>query len=68
MDQQSIGKVKFFKPDEDYGIIICDGQDVYCHKSDFKEIGLTTLTRGQKVEFFMESGPKGLIAKSVVLQ
>ena len=70
MEEQLVGKVKFEKSEEGYGIIQTGNPmvDVYYKTTDIKEVGLESLTKGQKVEFYLESGPKGPIAKSIVLQ
>tara|TARA_Y100000310_G_C20659764_1_gene804065 strand:- start:1063 stop:1284 length:222 start_codon:yes stop_codon:yes gene_type:complete len=73
MHERLTGRVKFEKTNEGFGFIISDNiqytkQDIHYSVKDIKEIGLTSLSKGQHVEFDMESGPKGPVAKSIVLQ
>ncbi len=60
------GTVKWFNATKGYGFISREsGEDVFVH---FKEIvgeGYKTLNEGDKVQFSVEKGPKGLQAKSV---
>jgi CspA family cold shock protein len=43
-----------------------NGADVFVHHSVIQSEGFRTLTEGQKVEFSIEKGPKGLQAVNVV--
>jgi CspA family cold shock protein len=61
------GTVKWFNGDKGYGFISRDGgDDVFVHFSAIKGDGFRNLTEGQKVEFAVEKGPKGLQATNVM--
>jgi CspA family cold shock protein len=61
------GKVKWFNDTKGFGFIAQDGggEDVFCHQSVVQASGFRTLSEGQKVEFEVKQGPKGLQAASV---
>jgi cold shock protein len=60
------GKVKWFNEKKGYGFIEKDeGGDVFVHFSAISGAGFRTLTEGQRVEFEVEKGPKGLQARDV---
>jgi CspA family cold shock protein len=61
----AIGKVKWFR--ESYGFITPDngGNDVFVHFSSIIGEGFRTLEEGQKVEFEVTQGEKGLAAQNV---
>ncbi len=58
------GTVKWFNDAKGFGFITQDsgGEDVFCHHTAIKADGFRTLTEGQKVEFDVAKGPKGLQA------
>ncbi len=61
------GKVKWFNNSKGYGFISREGgEDVFVHHSAITMTGYRTLNEGQRVEFVIERGPKGLQAKDVV--
>jgi CspA family cold shock protein len=61
------GTVKWFNAGKGYGFISRDaGEDVFVHHSEIKEEGYRSLDEGQRVEFNVEQGPKGLQATNVV--
>ena len=61
------GTVKWFNGTKGYGFIARDGgPDVFVHYSAITGNGFRTLQEGQKVEFTVEKGPKGLQASNVV--
>ena len=60
------GKVKWFNEKKGFGFIERDeGEDVFVHFSAITGSGFRTLTEGQRVEFEVEKGPKGLQASNV---
>ena len=50
-----------------FGFIMPDEgeDDVFFHQSEIQMEGFRTIEEGQKVEFDLEEGPKGLSAKQV---
>ena len=69
MSDREIGTVKWFNGSKGYGFISReDADDVFVHHSAILMEGFKTLDEGQRVEFSVESGPKGLQAVSVVPQ
>jgi CspA family cold shock protein len=61
------GTVKWFNNAKGYGFISQEtGEDVFVHHSAITMGGYRTLNEGQRVEFSVERGPKGLQAKDVV--
>ena len=64
---QAQGTVKWFNSEKGYGFIAVDGgQDVFVHFSAIAMEGYKTLTEGQRVEFEVVQGQKGLQAANVV--
>ena len=61
------GTVKWFSNTKGYGFISPDegGEDVFAHFSAINMDGYKTLKEGQKVEFEVTSGPKGLQASNI---
>jgi CspA family cold shock protein len=67
MEDREIGTVKWFNARKGYGFISRDGaDDVFVHFSAIQAEGFKTLDEGQRVEFTVEEGPKGLQAANVV--
>ena len=62
------GTVKWFSASKGYGFIERqDGPDVFVHFSAIESRGFRSLEQGQKVEFIIEQGPKGLQAAAVTV-
>jgi cold shock protein len=60
------GVVKWFNAEKGYGFISQDGgADVFVHFSAIQKQGYRTLTEGEKVEFDVKQGDKGLQAVDV---
>lgn len=70
MSDRILGTVKWFNSGKGYGFIEReDGDDVFVHFSAIREDGFNSfrnLDEGQRVEFAIEQGPKGLQASDVV--
>ena len=61
------GTVKWFSNEKGYGFIEREqGEDVFVHFSAIGMEGYKTLTEGQRVEFDIVQGQKGLQAANVV--
>ncbi|MBP7228472.1 MAG: cold-shock protein [Longilinea sp.] len=68
MSERLIGTVKWFNPAKGYGFIGREnGEDVFVHFSAIEMDGYKQLKEGDKVEFSVEKGPKGLQAANVTL-
>jgi len=60
------GRVKWFNDAKGYGFITQDGgEDVFVHYSAISGQGFRSLAEGDKVEFEVTRGPKGLQASNV---
>ena len=67
MSDRVQGTVKWFNATKGYGFIAREGgEDVFVHHSAIQSEGYRTLNEGQRVEFTLERGPKGLQATQVV--
>jgi CspA family cold shock protein len=68
MSERIQGTVKWFNATKGYGFISREGgEDVFVHYSAIQTEGYRTLNEGQRVEFTVERGPKGLQASNVTL-
>lgn len=66
MSERITGTVKWFNGSKGYGFIArSGGDDVFVHFSAIQADGFRSLEEGQKVEFEIEQGPKGLQAANV---
>lgn len=66
MDERVTGVVKWFNVTKGYGFITRDaGGDVFVHYSAINGSGYRSLEEGQKVEFTITEGEKGVQAKEV---
>ncbi|MGA3211072.1 MAG: cold-shock protein [Terriglobales bacterium] len=60
------GSVKWFNDAKGYGFITRDGGgDVFVHHSAIQAGGFRSLQEGQRVQFDVTKGPKGLQAENV---
>jgi cold shock protein len=61
------GTVKWFNDAKGFGFITQDdgGEDVFCHHTAIVAEGFRSLAEGQKVQFEVKKGPKGLQASDV---
>jgi CspA family cold shock protein len=67
MTQRVTGTVKWFNGNKGYGFIQPEeGEDVFVHFSAIRGSGFRNLTEGERVEFTIESSPKGPQAVDVV--
>lgn len=68
MSERIQGTVKWFNATKGFGFIERQGApDVFVHYSAIQSTGYRSLEEGQKVEFTVEQGPKGLQASNVVV-
>jgi len=67
MSEKETGVVKWFSNQKGYGFIARDtgGGDVFVHYSAVEGDGFRTLAEGDRVEFSVEQGKKGLSAVHV---
>jgi cold shock protein len=68
MSERVTGTVKWFNSSKGYGFIERQGgPDVFVHFTAIQSDGYRTLQEGQRVEFSIEKGPKGLQAAQVTI-
>ena len=66
MSERITGTVKWFNGGKGYGFLSQEGgEDVFVHFSAIQGEGFRNLEEGQKVEFSITKGPKGLQAADV---
>ena len=69
MEERVKGTVKWFNPEKGFGFIEPEsGEDVFVHFSSIVTDGFKTLEKGQKVEFEIIQGERGLQANNVKLE
>ncbi len=63
----TVGSVKWFNAEKGFGFITPDdgGEDVFVHHSAIQMEGYRDLSEGQRVEFEVTQGQKGLQASNV---
>ena len=68
MSDRTVGTVKWFNDAKGYGFITVEkGEDVFVHFKSIQGDGFKSLKDGQKVEFDMVQGKKGMQAENVVV-
>ena len=66
MAGRETGVVKWFNASKGFGFIEREqGEDVFVHYKEIRSEGFRTLKSGQKVEFTVNTGDKGLQAADV---
>jgi CspA family cold shock protein len=66
--ERETGVVKWFNATKGYGFIQRDsGGDVFVHYSEINSTGYRSLNEGQRVEFTVVQGQKGLQAQQIVV-
>lgn len=67
MSNVSTGTVKWFNEAKGFGFITPEGggEDLFAHFREIQGSGFKTLAEGQKVEFEVRRGPKGLQAAAI---
>ena len=61
------GSVKWFSPKKGYGFLTMDdGQEVFVHYTAIDGNGFRSLEQGERVQFEVSQGPKGLQAANVM--
>ena len=67
MSNVSTGTVKWFNDAKGFGFITPadGGADLFAHFKEIQGSGFRTLKEGQKVEFEVKRGPKGLQAANI---
>ena len=69
MSERVTGTVKWFNAQKGYGFIAREnGPDVFVHHSGITGSGYRELREGERVEFTITQGPKGLQATEVIRQ
>ncbi len=69
MAERETGTVKWFNATKGYGFITRDsGGDVFVHYSAIQSQGYRSLEEGQRVEFEIVEGKKGLQAQEVSVE
>jgi len=67
MSERRTGTVKWFNATKGYGFISQEnGEDLFVHFSAIQMDGYKKLDEGQRVEFSVAKGPKGLQATDVI--
>jgi len=68
MTERTKGTVKWFNEDKGFGFIAREGgADVFVHYTAIRGDGIRNLAEGQRVEFNVEQGRKGLQATDVIV-
>lgn len=69
MSNRTSGTVKWFNGGKGFGFIAQEdgGEDVFVHFSAIQGDGFRNLEEGERVEYIVTQGPKGLQASDVVV-
>jgi CspA family cold shock protein len=68
MAERFVGTVKWFNGTKGFGFLSQEnGPDVFVHYTAIAMEGYRNLEEGQRVEFSIEKGPKGLQAVNVII-
>ena len=68
MSERTQGTVKWFNGDKGYGFITQEeGPDLFVHYSEIQGDGFRNLDEGERVEFAVTEGQKGLQASAVTV-
>ena len=68
MSNVTTGTVKWFNETKGFGFIQAeDGQDVFAHFKNIQGNGFKTLVEGQRVQFTVTRGQKGLQAENITI-
>jgi len=68
MAERFVGTVKWFNGTKGFGFLSQEnGPDVFVHYTAIGREGYRNLEEGQRVEFSIEKGPKGLQAVNVII-
>ncbi len=68
MAERFVGTVKWFNGTKGFGFLSQEnGPDVFVHYTAIGMEGYRNLEEGQRVEFSIEKGPKGLQAVNVII-
>ena len=68
MTDRTTGTVKWFNEDKGFGFIAREGgADLFVHYTAIRGNGIRNLAEGQRVEFNVEQGRKGLQATDVTV-
>jgi CspA family cold shock protein len=67
MSNITSGTVKWFNDSKGFGFITPEGggEDLFAHFREIQGTGFKTLKEGQKVQFEVRRGPKGLQAAAI---
>ncbi|SFF62977.1 cold-shock DNA-binding protein family [Fontimonas thermophila] len=67
MSNVATGTVKWFNETKGFGFITPEGggEDLFAHFREIQGTGFKTLKEGQKVQFEVRRGPKGLQAAQI---
>lgn len=65
MSNRMTGVVKWFSASKGYGFIESEEGDVFVHFTAIQADGYRTLKEGQKVQYSLKKGAKGLQAEEV---